>query len=129
MEQETNPTDDVNIEEIMQEIRRQILSKKQVGNTELPVAGRRFSPAFYEQLYRADLVLGDGGVKLDVTRSPVPIIGALIDKLRAKFHQLVIFYVNQAVIPQNEFNVHLFQAVTLLSQELEEELKSAGDAA
>lgn len=127
MEQENNPTDDVNIEEIMQEIRRQILSKKRVGKTELPVAGRRFSSAFYEQLYRADLALGEGGVKLDVTRSPLPVFGPLIDKLRAKVHQLVIFYVNQAVIPQNEFNARLFQAVTLLSQELEEEMKPNGD--
>jgi hypothetical protein len=127
MEQQENSADDVNIEEIMQDIHRQILSKKGAGKASLPVSGRRFSSAFYEELYRADLLQGDGGLKLEVTRSSIPVVGPMIEKLRGKFHQLVLFYVNQAVIPQNEFNDHLFQAITLLSQELEDEVKRSDD--
>ena len=125
MEEKRNSEEGVNIDEIMQEIQQQILSKKQGGRKRLPVAGGRFSPAFYEQLYRADLLQENDRVQLEVTQSSVPIIGPLIDKVRGKFHQLVLFYILQAVIPQNEFNTHIFQAVTLLSKELEEEAAAA----
>ncbi len=129
MEQQNNSTDDINIEQIMQDIRQQILDAKQGGRANFPVGGRRFSPTFYEQLYRANLVQDTGGLKLDVSKSSIPIIGVLIDKLREKFHNLVIFYLNQAVIPQREFNEHIFQAITLLSQELEAEIKPVDDLA
>lgn len=127
MNQEEKQPEEVDIELIMQDIRHQILSQKQFGRGDLPVAGRRFSSAFYERLYRADLLLGEPGLTLDVSKSTVPIIGTLIDKLRRKFHELVIFYVNQAAIPQHEFNENLLQAVTMLSQELEEEIKPTDD--
>lgn len=129
MEENKDSKEDVNIDEIMQEIQQQILSKKQGEGKYLPAAGGRFSPAFYEQLYRADLLQENDRVKLEVTKSPVPIIGPLIDKVRGKFHQLVLFYILQAVIPQNEFNANLFQAVALLSKELEEEAAATDDEA
>jgi hypothetical protein len=121
MEQEEKPTDDVNIEEIMQDIRRQILSKKRIGKADLPVAGKRFSPAFYEQLYQAGLMQSESGVMLYVTKSSVPFLGSLIDMLRSKFHQLVLFYIDQVVSQQMVVNDHLLQAITLMSQELEAE--------
>lgn len=118
---EEKGTDDVNIEEIMQEIRRQILSKKRIGKPPLPASGRHFSPEFYEQLYQAALLQGELGIKLFVSRSEVPLFGSLIDKLRGKVHELVLYYVNQAVAQQAEINDHILQALTLLSQELEED--------
>jgi len=121
MEQEENPTDEVNIEEIMQDIRRQILSKKRIGKADLPLAGKRFSAAFYEQLYQAGLMQGESGVTLHVTKSPVPLLGSLIDMVRSKFHQLILFYINQVVLQQAAVNDHLLQAISLMSQELEEE--------
>lgn len=127
MENQDNNADDVNIEAIMQDIHQQILSTKGAGKEGLPVSGKRFSSAFYEELYRADLLQGDGGLKLDVYKSSVPIVGPFIDMLRGKFHQLVVFYVNRAVVPQQEFNDHLFRAVTLLSQELEDEARRSDD--
>jgi LPS O-antigen subunit length determinant protein (WzzB/FepE family) len=113
--------EEVDIEAIMQDIRRQILSQKRMGKGELPVAGRRFSPDFYEQLYQAALMQSETRVMMHVTRSNVPFIGPLIDKLRAQLHQLVLFYVDKAVAQQSAVNEHLLQAITLLSQELEAE--------
>lgn len=112
----------IDIEAIMQEIRQQILSQRRVGKGDLPVAGRRFSPAFYEQLYQAGLMQSELGVTMHVTRSHFPLFGSLIDKLRGKIHQLVLFYVEKAVAQQRAVNEHLLQAITLLSQELEAEL-------
>jgi hypothetical protein len=128
MEQEEKPTDEVNIEEIMQDIRREILSKKRIGKADLPVAGKRFSAEFYEQLYQAGLMQSESGVMLHVTKSPVPILGPLIDLLRGKFHQLVLFYIDQVVLQQATINDHLLQAITLMSQELEAETRSDEEA-
>ena len=114
-------TEEINIEEIMQEIRQQILETKRIGKSPLPVKGERFSPQFYEQLYQATLLQGEVGVKIHVTHSNVPLIGPLIDKLREKFHELVTFYVNKAVSQQAAINDHILQLITILSQELEED--------
>ena len=121
MEQEEKATEDINIEVIMQDIRRQILSQRRIGKGDLPVAGKRFSLAFYEQLYQATLMQSETGITMHVTKSTVPLIGPLIDKVRGKFHQLVLFYVEQVVARQRPVNEHLLQAITLLSQELEAE--------
>ena len=121
MEQEENVTGEVNIEAIMQEIRQQILSKKRIGKADLPLGGERFSAAFYEQLYQAALLQSEFGVTMHVTKSSVPLFGSLIDRLRGKFHQLVLFYIDQLVLQQTAVNDHLLQAITLLSQELEKE--------
>ncbi len=123
MEQEEKSTNEVNIEKIMQDIRRQILSKKRIGKADLPLGGKRFSPAFYEQLYQAGLMQSETGVTMLVTKSTMPLLGSLIDTLRGKFHQLVLFYMDQVVSQQAEVNDHLLQAITLLSQELEAETK------
>ncbi len=121
MEQEKKTTGEVDIEAIMQDIRRQILSKKGIGKADLPLGGKRFSAAFYEQLYQASLLQGESGVTMFVTKSSVPLLGSLVDSLRGKFHQLVLFYIDQVVSQQTAVNDHLLQAITLLSQELEEE--------
>lgn len=120
MEMEEN-SEEVDIEAIMQEIRRQILSQRRIGKEEVPVTGRRFSPAFYEQLYQAALMQSETGVTMHVTRSKIPLLGALVDKARVVVHQLVLFYVEKVVERQNAVNEHLLQALMLLSQELEAE--------
>ncbi len=117
-----NETNDVNIEEIMQEIRQQILQQRRVGKPPLPVKGDRLSPQFYEQLYQATLLQGEVGVKIQVSPSGVPLIGPIIDKLREKIHELVLFYVNQSVSQQAAINDHILQLITLLSQEMEEDV-------
>ncbi len=122
MEQEDQINEDVDIEAIMQDIRRQILSQRRIGKADLPIAGSRFSPAFYEQLYQASLMQSETGVTVNITKSTLPLFGPLIDKLRGMFHQLVLYYVEQVVARQDSVNEHLLQAISLLSQELEAEV-------
>lgn len=130
MEQQENMPEEVDIEAIMQDIRRQILEQRRRGQTAIPVSGRRFSPAFYERLYQAGLMAGELGVTLQVTKSPVPLVGPLIDRFRALLHRLVIFYLEQITAQQKEVNEHLLQAIIILSQELEAEVdQPPGDAA
>lgn len=113
-------TDEVDIEAIMQDIRRQILERKLPGAAQVPLSGHKLPPAFYEHLYEASLIQSQLGVKIDVTKSAVPLIGGLIDRVRAQFHQLVIFYINQVATQQAQVNNHLLAALAALGGYLEE---------
>ncbi len=114
-------TDEVDIEAIMQDIRRQILERRLPGAVQVPLSGRKLPPAFYEHLYEASLIQSQLGVKMNVTKSAVPLIGGLIDRVRAQFHQLVIFYVGQVAAQQAQVNNHLLQALAALGEYVETE--------
>lgn len=116
---------EVDIEKIMQEIRQQIIAKRNLtGGAGLGpgvvVTGRRFSPEFYEHLYQAQLALDEYQVPVLVTKSTVPLIGGLMDWLRTKLHELISFYVNQGVARQASVSNHLLQALSIAGQEAEE---------
>ena len=125
-------TAEVDIEEIMREIRQQILAKKEaVGSakrTPIPISGERLPPAFYDHLYQAGLIYDEVDVKLYVTKTNVPLVGPLLDKLRYKVHELVLFYVNRMAAEQMQFNEQILHAVSLLAQEMESEGEQSGNA-
>lgn len=114
----------VNIEAIMQQIRRQILAQKG-GPAEaepiVPVEGKRFPPEFYEHLYHAGMAYDRIGVKMNVTPVNIPLIGKWIERIRSKLHELVLYYVNQVAAEQISVNHHLLQAISILSREFEQE--------
>jgi hypothetical protein len=115
---------DVEVEQIMQEIRTHILAKKaagtEAGDFVIPAGGERLPKEFYDHLYHAALAYDQIGVKLNVTQVNVPLFGRMIEWARTKVHQLVLFYVNQLAVQQTKYNYHLLQAVSLLSQEVEQ---------
>jgi hypothetical protein len=121
---DTDTPSPVDVETIMQEIRRQILEQHQIGGL-IPTGGKRLPPEFYEQLYQAALIQNDLPVKLLVTPVRVPVIGRFLEWLRGKLHQLVLFYVNQLAQKQMQINHHLLQAISALADELEQENRSA----
>ena len=116
----------VNVEEIMQQIRQQIIAKRAAvgvaaGGSDIAVTGKRFPPEFYEHLYQARLALDEVHVPVFVSKSGVPIIGGLLVWLRTKLHELVSYYVNKSAERQVSASEHLLRALSLLGQELEEE--------
>jgi hypothetical protein len=123
----------VNIEEIMREIRAEILAKHAAigsgGETLVPISGERLPPEFYEHMYQAALAYENVGVEMHVTKVNIPLIGSVVEWLRSKVHELTIYYVNQVVTQQTEVNYHLLRALSVLSQELEAESESDGDLA
>lgn len=124
MDEQTEPTS-INIEDIMQEIRQQILAKKDtINQARVPmvsIAGKRLPSDYYEHIYQASLIHDDLAIKMHVTQTKVPVIGPFLEKLRVKLHELTLFYVNQLAAQQIQFNTHILQAVNLLAQTLEEE--------
>jgi hypothetical protein len=117
-------TPEVDIEAIMREVRAEILAKKSARIQNSPLAagvgGRRFPPAFYDHLYQAGLTFDVSTVELHVTKIPIPIIGPLVERLRRKFHELVLFYVNRLAAEQADVNESLLNALSIMSQELEQ---------
>jgi hypothetical protein len=124
------PEGDVDIESIMAEIRRQLLSRN-VGpgqsGVSVPLSGERFSPEFYERLYLTGLASNEMHIYLDVAPSNAPLIGPLIDRLRRAFHQLVLFYVHKVVERQADVNRNMLSAISTLSVELEAERAEQGE--
>lgn len=120
---------EIDIDQIMREIRTEIYSHKQrmaeEGELVLSLNGNRFSSKFYETLYQAGVGFSDLTIQPNVTKSSTPLIGPLIDRVRLAIHNLVLFYVNQLAAEQAAFNRLIVRAVNQLSQELESELKDS----
>ena len=117
--------EEVNIEEIMQQIRQQIIAKRaavgvgaggSAGAAPI-VTGQRYPPEFYEHLYQARLALDEVEVPVFVSKSGVPLIGGLLVWLRTKLHELVAYYVNLSAARQASAAEHLLQALSLVGQE------------
>ncbi len=115
-ERENDPTASVDIENVMQEVRRQILQRRLPGQIDLPDKAAMLPPEYYEHLFRAGLAQSRLDVDLLVTRSSAPLVGPLIDRLRAKVHELVVFYVNRFAENQARVNNHLLQALGVLGR-------------
>lgn len=110
-------TDTVNIEHVMQEVRREILDRKLPGQVRLPPASAgNQRPEYYEELFRAALAQSRVEIDLLVTPTRVPIVGPLIDFLRGKFHELVVFYINRSNMNQAKVNSHILAALSILGQ-------------
>lgn len=120
---DTTASAEVNIEEIMQQIRQQILEKRLAttpdGRSPIRITGKRLPADFYEHLYQAGLVYDQIQVPVNVSRISVPLIGPLLQTIRHKLHELVIFYVNQLAANQIQMNHHLLQALNILAEEME----------
>lgn len=117
------PEAEVNVEAIMQQIRQQIIARRaevDPDGRDIIVTGKRFPPEVYEHLYNARIALEESYVPVLVSKSGVPIIGPLIEWVRGKLHELVIFYVNQSAARQVAASNHLLKALSLMAQELEE---------
>lgn len=125
------PEEVVNIETIMQQIRQQIIARRAEvdpgGAGDLYVSGQRFSPEVYEHLYLARMALEEYQVPVMVSKSSVPLIGPLIELIRGKLHELVIFYVNQGAARQVAASNHLLKALSMMAQDLEETDESTSD--
>jgi hypothetical protein len=120
-ESEQELHESVNIETIMQEIRQQVLERKLPSQASIPIKGERLPPEYYEHLYKAILAQNQLSIKMQIKKSDIPLFGGLIDRFRAMFHQLVIYYVQQLTEQQSEINRHLLGTISSISQYLEEQ--------
>ena len=120
----------VNIEHVMREVRREILERKLPGQVRLPeaAAGNR-PPEYYEELFRAALAQSRNEVDLLVTPTRVPLVGPVVDFVRRKFHELVVFYINRSAMNQAKVNHHILAALSILGQADPAETPALGEMA
>ena len=110
------------IERIMQSIREHVLAEKSAVLSGEPMAklpGKVLPSEFYEHLYQASMGYDQIHVQLDIGPANVPVIGEILQTVRRKLHELVLFYVNQTAVKQINVNHHLLRAVTILAEEIE----------
>ncbi len=115
--------DDLDVEEIMRRIRAHIAARggivEPVEVTGRPQPGGRLARSLAGALADASRAAGDVAVTMNVTRTPTPVLGPILDGLRAKVHRLVIFYVNQMAARQMAFNAQVMRTLTALISELD----------
>ena len=109
----------VDVMSIMAEIQRQIELRRDAQPTpKIPLVRGPLPSEFYEALNLAEQSNDDLQPKILLTESTTPLIGGLVQLFRKKFHQLVIFYVNQLAANQIRFNAHILRSITLLGEEV-----------
>lgn len=110
----------INIEDIMRQIRSQILLEK-MSNLPYGLAvdlgdDTQIPTEFYDLLYQATLVHEDMPVQVQVVPVNRFLIGPLLTWLKQKLHQFIVYYLNQAASRQFEANGRLLHRIALLSR-------------
>ncbi len=115
----TKSGESVDIEAIMEEIRRQIRERRHTSSEDASQIFDGPLPAeFYDALKKAEEANAQLQPKMVVTESTLPIIGPVVQRFRHNFHKLVLFYVNQLASNQIQFNTNLVRALSLLSEDI-----------
>jgi hypothetical protein len=79
----------------------------------------RFSRELYGGLRQMRLSYNKVNVGPVLTTMRVPLVGGLLQAVRAQLHQLVLFYVNMLASRQSLFNQQVVETTTKLVQELD----------
>ena len=125
---------DLDAEAIMREIRARIRARRaeaKARGVDFEAYADGLYPVppdalFSRDLYEAVRYVGLGwdkvGVEMALTESRLPLIGGLIQRLRAALHELILFYVNRQAARQVRFNEQMARALTVLVRDLEGEI-------
>ena len=126
---------DLDTEAIMQEIRARIRARRAQalsrgldweayadGLYPLP-PDAILSRDLYEAVRHAALSYDKIPLEMTLTENRLPLIGGLVQRLRAAFHSLALFYVNRLAAQQVHFNEQTARALSLLVRDLETEIR------
>ena len=110
---------EISVEEIMRQIQMHIAHQK-IGAFGLDTEfDGTFSQSLYDALIEAMQENDDLHIELQVTATPIPVLGRFIDRLRRSLHELVLFYTNQNTERQSMLNKHVLMAFAALVRDLE----------
>jgi len=120
---------EINVAEIMEEIRRNIRQRQNEARDKkvvFPTFDATVTPdvelteemerVLHHHLSQANLHYDKIGVALQFMPRPVPLFGRLWTAFRREAHNLVIFYVNTLAARQITFNDHVLRALNALAQ-------------
>jgi hypothetical protein len=128
----------VDAEAIMQEIRARIRARRARAKAQgldweayadglypLP-PDAILSRDLYEAVRYAGLGYDKVTVEMALTESRLPLVGRVVQRVRAALHELVLFYVNRMAARQIRFNEQTARALALLVRDLEAEVRDLG---
>lgn len=118
---------EVNVEQIMQQIRTYLAQKRGEEPDAALESLQAVSPALQTALSEARKAAKDTVVAATPHKSSLPVIGPIVDRLRIAAHQLVVFYVNMSAARQAGFNLHALESLTVLSQYAHEQLATKAE--
>jgi hypothetical protein len=128
-------SDDVDTEAIMRQIHAQIQARRaeaRAKGLDLEAYANGLYPLppdaiLSRDLYQAVRYVGLGydkiSIEMALTQSRLPVVGSLVQRLRAALHGLVLFYVNQLAARQIRYNELTARALSALVQDLEAEVR------
>ncbi len=118
---EIDPDDEVNVEEIMRQIRAHIAAEgggdSDGGDPEAELA---VSERLKAQLEIVAARHRAAFVSVDARKSTIPVVGPLVDRVRRAAHQLVVYYVNLSARQQSEAIHGVSEAVATLARHLDQ---------
>lgn len=111
---------EISVAEIMRQIQMHAAQQKiKASGLDAEFDGT-FNQALYDALIEAVQANAGLHVELQLTTTPIPVLGRVIDRLRRSLHGLVLFYTNQNTARQSALNKQLFAAMAALIQDLEQ---------
>ena len=126
---------EVDAEVIMQEIRARLHARREEARARgldwqayaeglypIPLDAT-FSHDLYEAVRHLSLEYDRVAVEMMLTENQLPIVGGLVQRVRAALHELVLFYVNRLAARQTRVNYQASRAMVMLVRELEAEIR------
>ena len=114
---------EISVAEIMRQIQMHVAHQKiKAFGLDAEFDGT-FDQALYDALIEAAQENANLHVELQLTTTPIPVVGRFIDRLRRSLHGLVLFYTNKNTARQSALNKQLLAAVATLVRDLEQREK------
>jgi hypothetical protein len=126
---------DIDAEAIMQAIRARLRARRAEAKAQ-GLDFEAYADGLYplppdapltREVYEAVRRLGVGydkvSVELALTQTQLPLIGGLVQRLRAALHGLVLFYVNRLAARQIQVNEQVARALAALVHDMETEIR------
>lgn len=110
---------EISVEELMRQIQMHVAHQKiQAFGMDAEFDGT-FDQSLYDALIEAAQENADLHIELQVTPTPVPLLGKIFDRVRRSLHGLVLFYTNQNTARQSAVNKHVLAAIAALVRDME----------
>ena len=112
---------EVNVQDIMHQIKDHLIRQRLAGTEfEGPFSGGRlFDLTVYDELAAVTRHSEQAYFAPIIRKSRLPVVGWFLNAFRRKMHELIVFYINQSVLGQAAFNLHVGQFLSMLVKELD----------
>ncbi|MBI5878453.1 MAG: hypothetical protein HZB53_12460 [Chloroflexi bacterium] len=106
----------VNVDDVMAQIRATLAAHGPLMPPDVPPLGAQSDDgALAFHLTQANLTYDQVFVEMNVMRPNVPLLGGWLARLKARAHELAVYYVNQHAGLQVNFNSSLVRVLSLLA--------------